>query len=63
MSVLDDEIDVFLDELRESGDTNMWGAAPYIQSEFGLSRKESRDHLLRWIKSFSERHPELANRS
>lgn len=26
----------YLDELRESGVTNMFGAAPYLVSEFGI---------------------------
>ena len=28
----------FLDELRESGDTNMFGAQPYIVDEFGIDK-------------------------
>ena len=32
----------YLDALRESGVTNMFGAAPYLQGQFGLSRNESR---------------------
>lgn len=42
----------FLDKLRDSGKTNMFGAAPYIQSEFGLDKKEARDILSQWMKSF-----------
>ena len=42
----------YLDELRESGVTNMFGASPYLQEEFGLSRYEARDVLSAWMKQF-----------
>ena len=45
----------YLDQLRESGETNMFGAAPYLQREFDLERKESQDILLEWMKSFEEK--------
>lgn len=45
----------YLVQLRDSGETNMWGAAPYLEREFGLSRQEAKDILLAWIKSFDER--------
>jgi len=48
----------YLDNLRESGETNMFGASLYLQEEFGLERKESRDILAEWMRSFSQRHPE-----
>ena len=48
----------YLDELRESGDTNMWGAAAYLHSEFGnLTSKEAREVLFYWMDSFAMRHP------
>ena len=43
----------YLEELRDSGVTNMFGAAPYLQREFNLSSKEARDILLKWMASFS----------
>jgi hypothetical protein len=42
----------YLNALRESGITNMFGAAVYLQRDFGLSRQESRDILLKWMESF-----------
>ena len=42
---------IYLDELRDSGVTNMFGAVPYLQEEFGLDKKEARDILLTWMKS------------
>jgi len=42
----------FLLALRDSGATNMFGATPYLQSEFGLSKSEARKILAKWMKSF-----------
>lgn len=47
----------YLDDLRESGETNMFGAAPYLQREFpDLSAAEARAVLLDWMNTFAERH-------
>ena len=52
------EIFVYLDDLRESGETNMFGSPLYVQEEFGMS-PESASHIVgRWMKTFSERHPQ-----
>ena len=45
---------IFLDALRDSGVTNMFGAAPYLQDEFGLDKREARQVLSNWMQSFSE---------
>ena len=42
----------FLEALRKSGVTNMFGAAPYIEEQFGCSRQEARHWLLKWIESY-----------
>ena len=39
----------FLDDLRESGITNMMGATPYLEEEFEFSRKDSKKWLLAWM--------------
>ena len=44
----------YLVALRDSGVTNMWGAAPYLQEYFVLGPKEARDILVQWIKSFDK---------
>jgi len=44
----------YLVALRDSGETNMWGAAPYIQREFGVTYQEAKEILLAWIKSFEK---------
>lgn len=46
----------FLDELRESGVTNMFGARPYLENEFDLSKEEASKILKLWMQTFSERH-------
>ena len=56
-AVVRDEHLLYLDDLRESGDTNMYGATPYIEEEFGLSPSDARQVLSYWMKTFSERHP------
>lgn len=52
------EVLEFLDNLRESGVTNMFGASPYIEDSFGTSRKFSQTLLGHWMETFTERHPQ-----
>jgi hypothetical protein len=52
-----DEYLAYLDELRESGQTNMYGAVPYLEDEFGFSKQDAILVLSYWMKSFEERHP------
>ena len=48
----------FLDNLRESGVTNMFGATPYLVEEFSdLSEGKAREILRSWMNTFFERHP------
>ena len=49
----------YLDNLRESGVTNMFGAGSYVEDEFGLSRREAGDLLVEWMETFEERHKEV----
>lgn len=46
----------YLDSLRESGVTNMFGAATYLVSEFGLSKPAAKEILKTWMETFTERH-------
>ena len=55
-SEFEQEVFEYLDELRESGDTNMYGAGPWIQDEFYLDKREARAMLSKWMKTFTERH-------
>jgi len=45
----------YLDDLRESGQVNMFGSGAYLQSAFGLSRYEAKDVVMEWMKTFGER--------
>jgi hypothetical protein len=45
----------YLDDLRESGEVNMFGSGAYLQSEFGLSRHEAKVVVMEWMKTFGER--------
>lgn len=48
---------VYLDKLRQSGVTNMFGAASYVRAKFSeLSSWQARDVLVYWMETFSERH-------
>jgi hypothetical protein len=37
-----DEVADFMDNLRDSGETNMFGAGPYLEDEFGVTYHEAR---------------------
>ena len=42
----------FLEDLRQSGVTNMYGAAPYLAAEFHISNSEAREILGKWMESY-----------
>jgi hypothetical protein len=44
----------FLICLRDSAVTNMWGAAPFIQEEFGVPYVDAKAILIEWIKYMSK---------
>lgn len=46
------EHEQFLDMLRVTGVTNMWGASPYLRDMFPeLSRMEAKAIVIEWIKA------------
>ena len=45
---------IFLNRLRESGTTNMFGAAPYLEFEFELTNREARRLVADWMSWVSE---------
>jgi hypothetical protein len=56
-----EEVFEFLDDLRETGVTNMYGATSYIVAAFGFINKKTAGELLaEWMTTFHERHPEGA---
>jgi len=46
----------FLDDLRESGAVNMFGAGQFVQEAFDVDRREARTLVGEWMDTFSERH-------
>ena len=45
---------VYLEELRQSGITNMFGAAPYLQEAYGLNPREASKVLGNWMDNYQE---------
>ena len=48
------EVLEFLNMLRDSGATNMFGAVPYIKDEFKLDSKENKRLLMLWMANFND---------
>lgn len=53
----------YLNELRDSGVTNMYGAGKYLCDEFGIDKHAARDILKRWMASFDEQTKDQADAS
>ncbi len=58
MNTTPEKEDVFsyLDALRESGITNMYGAGPYVSARYGVDKYEARELCIEWADTFEERH-------
>jgi len=41
---------IYLNKLRESGETNMFGASPYLACAFSLPRREASKILVEWME-------------
>lgn len=50
---LEKEAMSFLNRLRESGITNMFGAGPFVEEEFGIDTREARRILSLWMHNFN----------
>jgi len=48
------EVFNYLNELRESGATNMFGASLYVQDEFMLDKSEARKLVTEWMANFND---------
>ena len=53
-SIVTDDMLTYLDELRDSGATNMFGASPYVTEAFGLSKADGRAVTTYWMSSFGQ---------
>jgi hypothetical protein len=42
----------YLDDLRESGVTNMFGSSSYVERDLGHDKRTARDLVGAWMKSF-----------
>jgi len=54
--IVEDEHLTYLDDLRESGITNMLEGNVYLEKRFNLSNRDASNVLVYWMKSFAERH-------
>ena len=43
----------YLDNLRESGITNMWGSATYLEEEFNLEYADAKQIVINWMRQFT----------
>ena len=44
---------IYLENLRKSGVTNMFGATPYLMEEFDLDKKEATKILSDWMHNYN----------
>jgi hypothetical protein len=51
-----EEVNSFLDWLRMTGKTNMFGAVPHIQENFKITKYDANRFLVKWMETFGERH-------
>ncbi len=40
----------FLNRLRESGETNMFGSSPYVQCAFSTTKREAQKIVAEWME-------------
>ena len=48
------EVYLYLEALRETGDTNMFGAGVYLEKHFELSKDKAREYLVDWMKQYNK---------
>ena len=44
---------LYLEWLRRSGQTNMYGAVPYLMEEFWLNEEEAKKILVNWMENYN----------
>ena len=49
-----DQVSHYLNELRESGVTNMFGARPYVQKKFAIDSNRAGEFVAFWMEHFEE---------
>ena len=53
-NVEEKEVFDFLENLRESGVTNMFGASPYLSEQFGFDIREAKKVLVYWFNNYDK---------
>ena len=48
------EVYLYLEQLRETGETNMFGAGVYLQKHFELPKDKAITYLTDWMKQYKE---------
>ena len=49
-----DQVSHYLNELRESGVTNMFGARPYVQKKFAIDQNRAGEMLSFWMENYEK---------
>jgi hypothetical protein len=52
VDVSEETVKDFLNELRDSGSVNMFGAGTHLEAAFDMSRNEARAALVWWMEQF-----------
>lgn len=50
----EEEIFNYLNELRDSGETNMFGAGAFLQEKFGMDTAEASGWIGNWMNSYNK---------
>lgn len=50
--IVEDEHLEYLDELRDSGVTNMYGSPAYVDNEFDVGERDARKIVTYWMATF-----------
>ena len=48
------EVYLYLEQLRETGETNMFGAGVYLEKHFELPKDKARKYLADWMSQYNE---------
>ena len=48
------EVYLYLEQLRDSGETNMFGAGVYLEKHFKLPKDKARKYLADWMKQYNK---------
>lgn len=56
LQTMDEVYFEYLDDLKERGVTDMFGAIPYLEEQFNISKHDANQALKRWMETLNERH-------